>query len=207
MAQGKRDACALRAHRASSWIRRAESLLPSDLDGRFIFYWIAFGALYGRPKYLQSGPDRTPEESDIEVFLKVVSRLDKENAGLRLVGELHKQVDALVRDKFLNNHCWRQWHKQGVVRGSERVTSCLEPPDPRPVLLRLVSRLYVLRNQMFHGCRQTAVERTAGHLGTPSPFSLSLCPSSAISCGRPILAIPSLRRRRWKLGTDSRRAN
>lgn len=110
--------------------RRAESLLPGDLDGRFIFYWIAFGALHGRPKYLQSGPDRTPEESDIEVFLKVVSRLDKENAGLRLVGELHKQVEALVRDKFLSIHCWRQWHKQGVVRG--------EPPrvSRRPHSLR-----------------------------------------------------------------------
>src|SRR5260370_5301919 len=108
---------------------------PTDLDGRFIFYWIALGALYGRPKYLQSDPDRTPEGCDIQVFMKIVSLLDKEGVGLRLIGGLHRQVDALVRDNFLSNHCWRQWHRHKVVRGSERATCCVEPPDPRPVLL------------------------------------------------------------------------
>ena len=48
----EKDEVVLRSHRAKSWIRKAESLAklePSDLDGQFIFYWIALNALYGQP--------------------------------------------------------------------------------------------------------------------------------------------------------------
>ena len=38
------DSLRLRSHRALSWLQRAE--MADDLDGRFIFLWIAFNAAY-----------------------------------------------------------------------------------------------------------------------------------------------------------------
>lgn len=45
-----------RLYRAQSRIQRAAGLRRAgDPDGRFIFYWIAFNALYGQAKYLAEG--------------------------------------------------------------------------------------------------------------------------------------------------------
>jgi hypothetical protein len=45
------DGLALRCYRARSWMRRASDPGSAmDLDGRFIFLWIAFNALYGQAK-------------------------------------------------------------------------------------------------------------------------------------------------------------
>ena len=67
------DGPALTCYRARSWIQRAtDPRSPMDLDGRFIFLWIAFNALYGQAKYRLRGPGRGPEERDIETFLGLV---------------------------------------------------------------------------------------------------------------------------------------
>lgn len=59
----------IRLKRARSWIRRARSLKdeaikrkePRDLDGEFVFYWIAFNALFGQPRY-RDDIHPTPDE-------------------------------------------------------------------------------------------------------------------------------------------------
>jgi hypothetical protein len=125
MAHGRRDAAELRAYRASP---RPTSMADSCFIGLRLVPYTDVRSI------CSPTPDRTQEEYDIQVFMKIVSLLDKD-VGLRLIGGLHRQVDALVRDNFASNHCWRQWHRHRVVRGSERATCCVEPPDPRPVLL------------------------------------------------------------------------
>jgi hypothetical protein len=43
----------LRTHRAKSWEKRTKGLGQNgekDLDGEFIFWWIALNALYGQPR-------------------------------------------------------------------------------------------------------------------------------------------------------------
>ncbi len=45
----------IRCHRAASWIKRSQPSPTTDLDGRFIFLWMALNALYGRAPYSPRG--------------------------------------------------------------------------------------------------------------------------------------------------------
>src|SRR5262249_46571787 len=59
------EAVGLRVHRSRSWLRKARK--ADDLDSQFVFLWIAFNALYGRPRYL---PEVwTDEARDLRTFI------------------------------------------------------------------------------------------------------------------------------------------
>ena len=65
-----------RLYRAKSWIQRAAALRRiGDLDGQFMFYWIAFNALYGQAKYLAE--DWQSEEASVRSFLGPMGRLGR----------------------------------------------------------------------------------------------------------------------------------
>lgn len=81
-------AFSLRVYRCRSWIERA--LQAPTLDERFIFYWIALNSLYGRPKYLESGANRTPEHVDLEAF----APLCPEEANLSRVRDVPEQSES-----------------------------------------------------------------------------------------------------------------
>ena len=68
----------LRVHRALSWLQRAEQ--AEDLDGRFIFLWVAFNAAYAQDFYDQ---ETTAERFKVGSFLNKLVELD---AGKRLYG-------------------------------------------------------------------------------------------------------------------------
>src|SRR5690606_29066670 len=70
----------LRVHRALSWLDRAEQ--AEDLDGRFIFLWIAFNAAYATEIDDQQ---RLSEQETFKAFLQKLCTLDKA-----------KRIDALV---------------------------------------------------------------------------------------------------------------
>jgi hypothetical protein len=71
---------AVRCFRAESWIKKAGNVSETDIDGRFIFLWIAFNALYGQPKYLRREPGcemyGRDEETDLKKFLDVICLLN-----------------------------------------------------------------------------------------------------------------------------------
>src|SRR5436305_807303 len=92
----------LRCYRAQSWTKRATEGVPaSDLDGRFIFLWIAFNALYGQAKCRFD--DTRSEFEDIRKFLALVSRLNPD-ATDRAVAEprMRARTKELLRIKFLD---------------------------------------------------------------------------------------------------------
>jgi hypothetical protein len=142
----------LRSYRASSWIRRAQALPPADLDGRFIFYWIAFNALYGQAKYRQEKTERIREEKDIEKFLNVVMRIDRDDAIPKTVGDLRGMPAQLIRDPFLDDLSWKRWDSEGIFAKTDRERTAVQGANGRPPLHRMCGRLYVLRKQIFHGC-------------------------------------------------------
>ena len=55
----------LRIHRALSWLNRAEQ--AEDVDGRFIFLWIAFNAAYAQEF---DDSDRTSDKTAFTAFLQ-----------------------------------------------------------------------------------------------------------------------------------------
>src|SRR5690606_14097287 len=77
----------LRVHRALSWLDRAEQ--AEDLDGRFIFLWIAFNAAYATEIDDQQ---RLSEQETFKAFLQKLCTLDKA-----------KRIDALVWQEFSGN--------------------------------------------------------------------------------------------------------
>jgi hypothetical protein len=142
----------LRSYRASSWIRRAQALLAADLDGRFIFYWIAFNALYGQAKYRQEKTERVREEKDIETFLNVVMQIDRDEAILKTVADLRGTPAQLIRDPFLSDLSWKRWDSEGIFAKMDRERAAVQGANGRPPFHRMFGRLYVLRKQIFHGC-------------------------------------------------------
>ena len=71
-------------HRALSWLDRAEQ--AEDLDGRFIFLWIAFNAAYATEI---DDHQRLSEQETVKAFLQKLCTLDK-----------NKRSDALVWQAF-----------------------------------------------------------------------------------------------------------
>lgn len=142
----------IRLYRAKSWMERAQRLVEIDPDGCFIFYWIAFNALYGQPKYLkrEEGNDKPPpEEEDIENFLELMIDLDTERRLRDIPRSVLLDCDELRNDAYLSKHCWREWDKSGRKTAAERE---LYRGKRGSNLIDLFQRLYVLRNQIFHGC-------------------------------------------------------
>ena len=61
----------LRVHRALSWLNRAEQ--AEDVDGKFIFLWIAFNAAYAQEL---DDNDRTSDKATFKAFLQKLCDLD-----------------------------------------------------------------------------------------------------------------------------------
>lgn len=147
---------AVRCFRADSWIKKAEDLSDSDIDGRFIFLWIAFNALYGQPKYLKREPGcemyGRDEEMDIKKFLDVIYQLDRKGRIHTELEPLRHDIDELTNDLFLNKQCWIGWYKRGLQSVADRLRHRFLAGKRDVGLTGLFQSLYVLRNQLFHGC-------------------------------------------------------
>ena len=112
----------LRVHRAMSWLNRAEQ--AEDVDGKFIFLWIAFNAAYAQEL---DDSDRTSDKATFTAFLQKLCDLDTS-----------KRIDESEwKDRFASA---RKSAQSALVSGNT------------PVLLSVVfNRLYTLRNQLIHG--------------------------------------------------------
>ena len=149
--QGYRD----RLKRAESWISRAKSLKEQEWDdyhGPFIFYWIAFNALYG-----QQHERRMEEINDIHWFLSRICELDQEGGSLsQILCKIKRKTNRLLQDRFLSKTYWKEGLSPNFKRGQEKdfkeAQTAYEGEKFDGYLTILFERLQVLRNQIFHGC-------------------------------------------------------
>lgn len=145
---------ALRIHRALSWLNRAEQC--EDLDGRFVFLWIAFNAAYAN----ELGDISISESELFDNFLKRLIDLDKNKSLHNIVW---KQYTNALR-VLLDNHYIYQpfWHFHNGISGYEdwqerfklskqSAHRALAANDTATVLSIVFRRLYTLRNQIIHG--------------------------------------------------------
>lgn len=152
----------LRVYRADSWIERADRIDWSNLstgrerrgalDDKFTAYWIAFSALYGQAKYRTKRPP--PEASDLRTFLRFVERTPLvEDVRQTLRDDACRIAAAkLLEDRFLDNEHWAHWDAEKIIGGEERRTSVVESKGRESDVIEVFLRLYVVRNQLFHGC-------------------------------------------------------
>lgn len=141
----------IRVWRGLSWLERAEGLGSDDLEGRFIYSWIGLNALYGR-----KSPDAKPyrEREALETFLAQVWRLDSHGLIGRILGRRQPAVLNLIENQYLSIPFWDGEPAPAIrkVKGEAKSAILLFPKSNRePIMRMLFERLYVMRNQIFHG--------------------------------------------------------
>ncbi len=146
----------LRVHRAISWYGRAERE-NEDLDAQFTFLWIAFNAVYA--KDVDNEVRHAKARSAFNDYFDMIVSNDHED---RIMNELWSNfsgpVKGFIVNKFVFNPFW-EFQNSGVSNDWEErlrksVTSFgwhFENQNTAVVLSYLFDRLYVLRNQIFHG--------------------------------------------------------
>ena len=149
----------LRVHRALSWLDRAEQLAEqNDVDGQFIFLWIAFNAAYATDideKY------REPEQLTFRGFLEKLTQLDagKKRFDTLVWTEFPKSVRVLLDNPYVFADFWKAQNgslseeiwKANFGAANRAAHVALGKQDTVTVLSIVLSRIYTLRNQLIHG--------------------------------------------------------
>ena len=149
----------LRVHRALSWLHRAEQLANAgDVDGEFIFLWIAFNAAYAtdiEEKYRES------EQQTFRGFLEKLTELDKARKRFDALvwTEFPKSIRVLLDNRYVFADFW-YWQNGSLseaefqdkfAAANHAAKVALGRQDTVTVLSIVLSRIYVLRNQLVHG--------------------------------------------------------
>lgn len=145
----------LRVHRALSWLDRAEQ--ADDLDGRFIFLWIAFNAAYA------TEIDEQRRLSEQETFKAFLEKLCVQDKGKRIDALVWQEFSGSIRVLLDNPYVFQSFwdHQSGKIdettwksrfAGGKRAAQQALASGNTPTLLGvLFNRLYTLRNQLIHG--------------------------------------------------------
>lgn len=145
----------LRIHRALSWLDRAEQ--SDDIDGRFIFLWIAFNAAYATEIDEQW---RLSEQEAFKAFLEKLCLLDKDKRIDAVVWqEFSGSIRVLLDNPYVFQSFWD--HQSGKIDeatwksrfadGKKAAHTALSSGNTPILLGVLFNRLYTLRNQLIHG--------------------------------------------------------
>lgn len=145
----------LRVHRALSWLNRAEQ--ADDVDGKFIFLWIAFNAAYAQEL---DDNDRTSDKATFKAFLQGLCDLDTSKRIDELIWkEFSGSIRTLLDNPYVFNPFWEfqrgridesEW-KDRFASAKKSAQSALANGNTPMLLWIVFNRLYTLRNQLIHG--------------------------------------------------------
>lgn len=144
-----RQPFAIRLWRAMSWLERAEQ--AREVEDQFIALWIAFNALYGR---LDDQQRAWGDREAMGTFLTAIWDLDSEGQLRRILGKRQLGVLRLIENRYLYDRFWRSPganHEHQLHRMVRDFLPRFGTHRMLPVLRTLFDRLYVMRNQVFHG--------------------------------------------------------
>ena len=145
----------LRIRRALSWIKRGERE-QDDPDAAFIFYWIAFNALYAEDTAEYS--ERT-EYNAFQAYLREIAKVDRERSVYGAMWDHAEGIRELINNQYVFKDFWKSQNrvsgfqnwKQSFSKELRDADSSFQRRDGFVVLRMLFDRLYVLRNQLLHG--------------------------------------------------------
>lgn len=145
-----------RFDRARSWLERSTGALRvQDYEQAFIGLWIALNALYGLPEYKHPWKESSDTLKRIKNYIGLLKNAD----GIALwtcVNEVNRNVKivSFMHNRFLTVARWTK--EQSDIKDADRDLSKarlgLQDESADKVLEALLSRIRVLRNQIFHGC-------------------------------------------------------
>jgi hypothetical protein len=174
----------LRVHRALSWLNRAEQLgEQDDMDGQFIFLWIAFNAAYATEideRY------RTSTQVTSRAFLRKLVELDGSNRRIEglVWTEFSKSIRMLLDNPYVFKAFWDyqsgeltepEW-KRKFATARRAAHHALGRQNTVTILGIVLSRIYVLRNQFIHGGATWASSVNRDQLRDCTNFMAKLVP-------------------------------
>lgn len=158
----------IRMVRALSWLKRELEFDLPDPDLSFIMNWVAFEAIYSNDEFLRAPPSKPSPKSVLQItdFVnRIIANTLQESDRQRLPAVIERSwshVHNLFANKYISPKCWRAYYG-GTTRAGPKHNPFREeqsPPakkvlkDPqqfRSFIEELFTRLYYLRNQVFHG--------------------------------------------------------
>jgi hypothetical protein len=143
-----------RLHRAISWLQCAENQ-AEEPDIQFLSLWISFNACYAIEL---TEADAKPERDKFKQFISTLVRYD---AGGKIFSLLWNKfggpVRLLIENHFIFRPFWDfqrgdipEW-EPAFERSNTEARNCLSGNRVDGLLHIILDRLYVLRNQIFHG--------------------------------------------------------
>ncbi len=148
----------LRLHRAISWIKASEENEAQE-DIRFISLWIAFNACYAVDNFNELSDKTTlSEKNNITAFINKLIACDETKRLYHLIwNRFSSEIRVLLNNEYLFEAFWAH-HRGKLVnyraeldRSVREANLALSKEDVATVVEILLRRLYVLRNQIFHG--------------------------------------------------------
>ena len=150
-ARDANQAFSIRVWRAASWLARAENADDDDLEGKFIPLWIAFNSLYGH----QAGDGSiAPDHASWQAFLAEIAKADGDDRLGAVLWDEQRQVLKVIDSPYLFKPFWvgEQADAEGKLQHARRrAMANYQQHTSVGLLQELFERLYVLRQQVFHG--------------------------------------------------------
>lgn len=151
----------LRLRRSVSWLQRAEEFHYAgrpDPDMAFTCYWFAFNALYARDPETRNQGDRNSFKAFFET---IIGSDDKHKHAIldEIRGNLSEPIDVLLNNEYAFEPFWKHHNevsgnkdwKDILKKDKNTVTEAIDQQNVQEILSFLFYRLYVVRNQIFHG--------------------------------------------------------
>lgn len=174
---GPKQSNMIRMQRAISWLMRdCDQLEHSDHsdDMSFILNWIAFESLYGKEQSVgvaDNGKSSSPSKNGaVNEIMGFVANLEANETDrqriIEAVDEVRSDIKLLFNNPFIDPANWARFYrrkttkagahhnpfKQGPGKVKIPSKSGLNDRNKLDALLKdLFQRLYMLRNQLFHG--------------------------------------------------------
>lgn len=154
----QREQNTIRMQRAWSWHARSKEVEFDD--EKFIFLWIAFNAAYGTKLPDARVNKKVHEWQRFGDFVREIVERDSKNAIRTTLWEKFSgPVRMLLKNEFVFRPFWdwvqgrqegKDWESE-LKKRNQQVNKALGNDDVSGVLEEVLSRFYVLRNQIFHG--------------------------------------------------------
>ena len=157
----------IRIQRALSWLVRDMELQLSDPDVSFILHWIAFESIYGTDQVMRKRKGSTVVVSTVNEIMEFLVKLEQLDTDRQRLSEailrVWKDVIALFKNPFINPMSWTNYYKGTTKAGPkhnpfkyQKITllskdKLADPIQLNMFLKNMFQRLYLLRNQLFHG--------------------------------------------------------
>ena len=143
-----------RLHRAISWLQCAE-LQKEEADIQFLSLWISFNACYAIEL---TEADAKRERVKFKEFISTLVRHDSSGKIFSLLWEkFGGPVRLLIENPFIFRTFWDfqrgdapEW-EAAFQKSNTEARNCLSANKVDGLLHIILDRLYVLRNQLFHG--------------------------------------------------------